>query len=1061
MRYPRIYSLSTVGVLKHYNQDYLVHPIRTDFTGNNGVGKSIIADLIQLIFIPDRKHVVFGTEGLKKEERQIHSLPHSSCSEAYAFLNVEVDVDQFIVIGVCIPNNQSRQLKPFYILADVDNQKETRDIAIPKEKLVTHNHFVISDKIPTLEELAKHLRDRHKLYLKHFTYKEERNDYYSFLFNRNILPMNLTIDDNLVALAKIIQSFSRARSLDVNDSESLKKFLFEDTEKLYEKVFQSHKADLAKLMTDYRDTDDYIKDLTEKQLRLTALKTKENQKAQSHKDLLLKEVKYLWSESKIAEQQRNKAQSLLQGHIERVHAIKERLPKLSRITKRVQGTLDKATKHYEALLESKSECQKYASLKLELKELTSLVVPALPEVQKSEINIADYTVEAIVRKAKSFLPVYSDYGSLIDMNRHCEKQQEMIARRKISLSQEIDSLNEIIELIEKRRPETILAKAIEDGKELSLEQEIVLFSLLDVVWNKPTKGSNAQKYTTSLDILNSSNIQSDIERNGFWFKTGYLSTFYKKDNRKQLLGKGKILEKAAASRVEQIKAEIAVKQSEINELGRFIKGDTFDKDKILIGVNLDSRIKDFTLYAELESTARLLTNLDQKAIELQSQLEAIGNKLRSKGIELNISEELMDTKVEQLRSLVKTLTDRKGKFDNLKIGEEQEESSLSTSTIPLLMQSVEEKARAFNEAQFNYIEKETYAKREIEEFSVDLTSHEVVDKKSIMEASSLYDRHEKDYVTEYKSLANYFLTSKGISSPEIEEQNQKGAYRFNILETILLGSKIKHIDNISNELREANGSRLRMADTIHETMLKIFSQTKAKYDRYKTIIRKLNTFFKGKKISNRHYFQIKFIPQTEFNIEWIAKLQSSSQQTYKKGELPFGDTVEHFIEEFFKSVTNYKKRIHLSDLLDPKTYFDLTVSLTDENNKETTGSTGETYSAIVLLGIGRLSIVQDENRAGIRFIILEETANLDKVNFNTFPNLAEEFGYQIITMTPKPYGSDSDKGWYLHHLLPSEDNSDINYPEIASYFKTNENKVDLEIYLEALKNELEHSQGVK
>ena len=54
MSYPRIYSLSTVGILKHYIHDYLFHPTRTDFVGANGVGKSIIADLLQMIFVYDK-----------------------------------------------------------------------------------------------------------------------------------------------------------------------------------------------------------------------------------------------------------------------------------------------------------------------------------------------------------------------------------------------------------------------------------------------------------------------------------------------------------------------------------------------------------------------------------------------------------------------------------------------------------------------------------------------------------------------------------------------------------------------------------------------------------------------------------------------------------------------------------------------------------------------------------------------------------------------------------------------------------------------------------------------
>lgn len=50
-KYPRIYSLSTVGIIHHQENDYIFHPARTDFIGDSGSGKSIIADLLQLIFV--------------------------------------------------------------------------------------------------------------------------------------------------------------------------------------------------------------------------------------------------------------------------------------------------------------------------------------------------------------------------------------------------------------------------------------------------------------------------------------------------------------------------------------------------------------------------------------------------------------------------------------------------------------------------------------------------------------------------------------------------------------------------------------------------------------------------------------------------------------------------------------------------------------------------------------------------------------------------------------------------------------------------------------------------
>jgi len=89
--YPKIYSISTVGVRQHENADYLLHNVRTDFTGNNGLGKSLIADLLQLIFVPLRDEWKPGTEGLDKEERKIETIPleRDWISHAYSFLNIE------------------------------------------------------------------------------------------------------------------------------------------------------------------------------------------------------------------------------------------------------------------------------------------------------------------------------------------------------------------------------------------------------------------------------------------------------------------------------------------------------------------------------------------------------------------------------------------------------------------------------------------------------------------------------------------------------------------------------------------------------------------------------------------------------------------------------------------------------------------------------------------------------------------------------------------------------------------------------------------------------------
>ena len=55
-------------------------------------------------------------------------------------------------------------------------------------------------------------------------------------------------------------------------------------------------------------------------------------------------------------------------------------------------------------------------------------------------------------------------------------------------------------------------------------------------------------------------------------------------------------------------------------------------------------------------------------------------------------------------------------------------------------------------------------------------------------------------------------------------------------------------------------------------------------------------------------------------------------------------------------------------------------------------------------------------------------------------------------MTPRPFGSDTEQGWYLHHLIEGAGDKNINYPIPNSYFKTNEGREDLETYLKAQSN---------
>src|SRR4051812_30676588 len=97
--YPRIKSLSTLGIIHHQNFDYDFHPIRTDFIGDSGSGKSMIGDLLQLIFVGSE---AFESATQSNDERTVDGMvlrsPNRGTDAGYAILNIEVAECSYITI---------------------------------------------------------------------------------------------------------------------------------------------------------------------------------------------------------------------------------------------------------------------------------------------------------------------------------------------------------------------------------------------------------------------------------------------------------------------------------------------------------------------------------------------------------------------------------------------------------------------------------------------------------------------------------------------------------------------------------------------------------------------------------------------------------------------------------------------------------------------------------------------------------------------------------------------------------------------------------------------------
>jgi DNA repair protein SbcC/Rad50 len=1049
MKYPLIYALSTAGILKHYNQDYLIHPERTDFTGANGVGKSIIADLFQLIFINDKALFQFGTEGYKKEERQIHKLAHR-CRDAYTFLTIEVEADQFICIGVCIPNSTNRPLKPFLITADPDNQRPLRERAFGRDVLPSWRNFINEkNQISVIEDLAKSFRDRYGLYFEHYSTREAKDEHYGRLYDQHLLPINLSIPSSLKAFAKIIQSFSRARTGAENRSEELKDFLFDGVEKELEQSFDTHKSEIEKLLRDYDELQKFTTDLEAKQSRLEELDRLLSLQQAARKSQLLGNCGYALTTQ-------NKARTLLEqkiveynAQVQKAGLLAAQLPRLQALADYYQSMLSGSEKRLATIkicLEIAAQIEKLDS---RISALTLDDLPVVTEALTGEYLIDAYGDQELIRRCHSFAPIYQHYGSMAAIEIQTQRQKQKIQDRKTELGKEIEQLTLVNQLLSGSGEHSLIARVLQSDDEISAAQEAVLFHFLKTHWEKP-ETAGFPYYAQGFDFFNEEQISADEKLEGYWLRLDDLHIFISALQHQPVLGDPRQRKQAITTLVVQNEALIATAETEMQQLQLFEKGQAFDPLASALLAVLDARLYDYGIVTELAIAAQLVLQLDGKTENLQNERGAL---------QLTLTEQLAQAAIDPESHLSEMLSreednqttwkSRAVNYNSRVISDTATEKTLRETSIPMLEQQTEEKKTQADRASVKYLEERMSLEAEYPELITETLPE--TKEEALRQLQKEYDDAAVGFQSVYRTALEQFRETAGDQNLEIVSELALGRYNFYLLERALLGAKIRFRDQITEELHTANRTRHKLVDSIHETMLKIFIKTKTKYEEYRALIRDLNLFFKGRTISNKYFFQVAFVPSTEVPIEWINQLQSQSQQLYKAGELPMGDSVEVFVEDFFKTAANYKKKIVFRDLLDPRTYFTLDAGLADENGKGTSGSTGETYSAKVLLGIGRLSKVQSQNRPGIRFIILEETANLDSTNFANFPAIAEDFGYQIITMTPKPFGSDATAGWYLHHLLPGKDDPDINYRLPASYYKTNTGREDLLAYLNRIK----------
>lgn len=1053
MNYPRIYSLSTVGILKHYIHDYLFHSVRTDFIGPNGVGKSIIADLLQMIFVYDKNLIKFGTDGVKREERKIHTLPYKS-KYAYCFLNIEVDAGKYITIGIQINSQKGKRIIPFVITKQADLNQKINKLSLNKEELLFAKDLLkIKDtgekEIVNLQDLATLIYEKERLRLNFFPNNESVNTYYRFLYDKNIMPLNLSQDKNLKAYAKVIQSFSKAKAINLSGNQSsrnLKEFLFDESDEDILTNFKKEQSELETILREYESLDQNIKKMSNKQAELTQLQNLE----QSYKEklILLKitELQNAYYEVKQIEQKKVKAEKLIadkQAEIKDLNTTIKRFPEEEKVLNEKYEEADENYNNFNRYEELSKNTEK---LKVNIRELETLILPEIDGVWKNEVQKIDISLrdnQDIKREIVFAEPYLKKYRTLGNLSKVRREQSEELDKIKTSLRQEKETKEKQLSLLRDNDDSGLLHWYIKSQPIVNEEQlQAILFYATKPV-SEISNPNNSSQYIDTNELVHNFKAHSYEKGKGLWLKLGALNQFIEFNPDANLLEKTSDFKQSIHQLTIKLKKEISLLTNKLEAVRNIQDAKPYDHS--LVDYSFDTAIVENSSIGKLKNAVACILQINEKVSQLQTQQEDEEKELKDIKDRFKVKFEEPETVKRELLRTRKYWSEKRDQFNVQKGAKESRLKSLEElvlleqEDLGTIKNSLKEKKKEFTDLNMEYSKDfgET-----IREFTGTWESTE-----------NLMTNHEESW-NEYKrvfiGISNSFEETSNEKNPAVQLTIKKADFSFQVLEEALLGSKIKTTDNITPALKEANQSRTTIANGIRDNMIKIFSGTIERYDKYKEQIKRINAFFVDRKISNKFYFDLEFDGNKEIKIDYIKRIAHEVRNTATKGELKFGDSITDFIEEFFKGLAKIKDKVPIDKLLNPQTYFDLSAKLTDKSGTEVPGSSGETYSALALLGVARLSAAQKKQREALRFIILEELGSLDNTNFSTFPDIAKEFQYQIITMAPHTFNIGLSEEWYAHHLIKGKVDDNINYYPSASYFKTRDAKEDLNIYLDRI-----------
>lgn len=1065
-KYPRIYSLSTVGIIHHHNNDYIFHPTRTDFIGDSGSGKSIIADLLQLIFVGSSvfKSATVTVKDKREPDGLVLRSPGKSTDYGYAFVNLEVNDGKFITVGAYLESN-SKTTRPFIIQASLSIEQEKIS---PMLKPLYASDFQNEEYIFPLDEMYEMMEDRELV----FKDWQRISFFHKVLYKNEILPLDLAYNDKILRdYAKIIQSFSRGKELDTSKSSSLLDFLFgQEKGKEFINKYKLLVEEIEKNAVDYGKNNQEIILLTQKCLEVSELykalvEKKEVEKRFRTSQYLFEQRLYIFNKNKL----KNELRSFI---IARNDLIKLQIL-ANHDVEHAKGTIREKEMDYEEACNIFDEWkQKRILLDQSMKLIKQLNI--LPDclnqyyeqyrIQKKNYSCYKELNNKMIDSRMKKMFVDSGWKKGVTTGNDIFRKRTDELRERLSQLEVVEKLHDI------NNSDSLVRWALSLQRNFTKEEESLIFHFQKYGLNKHNSPKNADRYVYSPhDLLN--NKQIELDNDGFWINLGGVKEFICYVAKQHLNTDRELIMKYFQAQVVNIQHEKKVLKEEFelwNNLYEIVNSlelpsrslDVFFNHPDIVNFQeialLNTSPEYMQQYVDILAKKDLIVQLEYKVKEekdlLYSQL------VQTKNI-IKIFPNQIQRITESLETISTKIQVQKKEWDNLLLNEifpeyKKEDYIYAENKIEFFRDELSYLENTLNKCDelihsvANLKVQEMNLETLISEYKllykilpVFVTSP-AISKDSVDNLKEKYIDRNAIYINQYNRIVKDFLSNEGHRFETSHDFKELIAYLLPDLfpEDMIIEEEVverirKRLKDINDKNRELNNKKI---IKINDLLIQVKKQVEMQWD----LIRRINRFFTStnKKISGSYSMKLEKTDSVQFPIKWLSqfKLKVSLFDNMDDlfevsilNELNTQVSIREKIMTAFREITNnYSKDVTLEELLNPNSYIELALDMKNRNGRNNKGSTGQTYAAIALLCIARLSIVGNNKgqEKGMRFMPIDEAEGLGS-NFELLSDIAEKYDYQILTFSINPLGRYNEQHVYILNRNPDAD-EEVNYDPI-------------------------------